>query len=326
MSQMKSMPVLDITSEATLKSCGSLPPRPGDVFICSYPKSGTTWMQNIVVTLGLRGKSFSHISQYSPFYDIDPHWEGSSFSSQFDQAFREFGRRIFNTHLRWEQLPGNQDTRYIYVVRDGKDAVHSFYQHLSHQVGGFEGSFDDFFQEWMLGKIPYGRWVDHIKSFEAATADSRVLFVRYEDMKDDLGHEVARIAAHLQIPLTTQELEDILPNFSMSSMKARKSQFQPISVEWKGSFEFIRKGTVGDSEQTFNKEKVSKFNESVQEMFPRGLPAFCCPSSSSSADGQKKCDEMKMQTENLIPQGRNMLLVFSAALLVLLPMWTLARR
>eukprot|EP00854_Cymbomonas_tetramitiformis_P008677 gene8677-10296_t len=110
-------------------------------------------------------------------------------------------------------------------------------------------------------------------------------------MKDDLGHEVARIAAHLQIPLTTQvellvprstarlmlsldyyqtvaqltsELEDILPNFSMSSMKARKSQFQPISVEWKGSFEFIRKGTVGDSEQTFNKEKVSKFNESVQ--------------------------------------------------------------
>lgn len=103
-------------------------------------------------------------------------------------------------------------------------------------------------------------------------------------MKDNLRQEVARIAAHLQIPLTTQELEDILPNFSLSSMKARKSQFQPISVEWKGNFEFIRKGAIGDSKQTFNKEKVLKFNESVQEMFPGGLPGFCCPSSSSGAE------------------------------------------
>jgi hypothetical protein len=45
------MPRLSITSLATIQKCKSLQLRPTDVFICSYPKSGTTWTQQIVVSL-----------------------------------------------------------------------------------------------------------------------------------------------------------------------------------------------------------------------------------------------------------------------------------
>jgi len=45
------MPLLSITSLATIQKCKSLRLRPTDVFICSYPKSGTTWTQQIVVSL-----------------------------------------------------------------------------------------------------------------------------------------------------------------------------------------------------------------------------------------------------------------------------------
>jgi hypothetical protein len=45
------MPLLPITSPATIEKCKSLPLRPSDVFVCSYPKSGTTWTQHIVLSL-----------------------------------------------------------------------------------------------------------------------------------------------------------------------------------------------------------------------------------------------------------------------------------
>ena len=45
------MPLLPITSVETLKKCANLPLRSDDVFICSYPKSGTTWTQHIVISL-----------------------------------------------------------------------------------------------------------------------------------------------------------------------------------------------------------------------------------------------------------------------------------
>ena len=45
------------------------------VFCCSYPKSGTTWLQNIVATLASRGAELGHISDYTPFYEADSTWE-----------------------------------------------------------------------------------------------------------------------------------------------------------------------------------------------------------------------------------------------------------
>ena len=49
------MPALPITSARTILNMKTLPVAAGDIFICSYPKSGTTWTQNIVYQLVTRG-------------------------------------------------------------------------------------------------------------------------------------------------------------------------------------------------------------------------------------------------------------------------------
>jgi hypothetical protein len=43
------MPLLPISSKETIEMCCNLELRDSDIFICSYPKSGTTWMQQYVL-------------------------------------------------------------------------------------------------------------------------------------------------------------------------------------------------------------------------------------------------------------------------------------
>ena len=88
------MPLLPVTSPSTISACRNLPLRPSDIFICSYPKSGTTWTQHhIVLTLLLAddrkykiaastdnnstAASTTHddiaYNHVSPFFEIDAH-------------------------------------------------------------------------------------------------------------------------------------------------------------------------------------------------------------------------------------------------------------
>src|SRR5215218_5290023 len=47
-------------------------PRPDDIFVVSYPKSGTTLMQMMVYQLATRGEmDFSHITIASPWFEME---------------------------------------------------------------------------------------------------------------------------------------------------------------------------------------------------------------------------------------------------------------
>jgi len=234
------MPTLTITSPQTIESCRNLILRPKDVFICSYPKSGTTWTQHIVLSLlrsmANKNKSktnrsgqtdnnndnsndddttttleYSHVSEYAPFFEVDQHWDHQQSEEEEEQQqhqsellpsiqsqHEKLGRRVFNTHLRWDMLPGRLEkeggkeegsrssspssstggrrgtAKFIYVVRSPLDVCVSFYHHLSNQQeGGYEGNFDTFFDDWIQGKIAFGSYIDHIMSFIPAFSSSQ---------------------------------------------------------------------------------------------------------------------------------------------------------
>ena len=234
--------LLPITSPSTISSCRNLPLRPSDIFICSYPKSGTTWTQHIVLTLLLADRkydiagcatnkndqdekediaSYNHVSDYAPFYEVDAHWEQQVEQQKEDTSsprmllaawirknHDRLGRRVFNTHLRWDMLPkrrevtldndnnsninqddnkvGDDDSsssneqrrpqcgKFIYITRNQIDVVASFYHHLSNQKEGtYTESFTAFVHDWMDGmKIPFGSSLHHLLSFALGFADN----------------------------------------------------------------------------------------------------------------------------------------------------------
>jgi hypothetical protein len=275
------IPLLPFTTSDVLDLCLHPPSFHGQsVFICSYPKSGTTWTQNIVYQLLSDGnRNFDHISSFSPFYEHMNTWNitDRKLHAKYDENFNQLGYRIFNTHLRSDMLPlGDEHSKFIYVIRDGRDVVTSFYHHLSNQAndgGDFRGTFREFLVEWCAGTLPYGRWVDHImdwyrfpSSDSCGDRKSSILFLRYEDMKSDFPATLVKIANHLgmeNFDVNSSFAQNILEFCSFESMKTNKAQFQPVSVEWKEGYDFMRKGKVGDWSSLFGEEEITLYNAMI---------------------------------------------------------------
>jgi hypothetical protein len=245
------------------------------IFIASYPKSGTTWMQAIVFYLITNGsnQTFDHISNFTPFYEIDQHWESNSnFLSKHRDNHAKLGINIFNTHLRFDMLPRGKSFKYIYLVRNPKDVVVSFFYHLSNQDGGFNGSFNEFLEKWCNGQIPFGRWTDHLNSWFKSGATDKILFVRYEDLHTNIKLTLLKIAKFLELNTSDEVIDLISQLVQFETMKANQLQFQPISVTWKNNFNFFRKGSIGDSKTCINDEENLMIEKMFANSFPNGLP------------------------------------------------------
>jgi hypothetical protein len=192
--------------------------------------------------------AYPHVSHYAPFFEVDQHWDGSQLIESIRANHSNLGRRVFNTHLRWDMLP--KGAKYIYLVRSPMDVCLSFHYHLTHQQeGGYNGTFDSFFSEWIAGGIAFGSWTDHVRSFTYAFKEECVLLLSYEDMLTDLPKAVSAISDFIDADVTKEEQDTLLESFSFQAMKANLAQFQPRSVSWKNDFQFLRKGVAGDSQQ-----------------------------------------------------------------------------
>jgi hypothetical protein len=246
------------------------------IFIASYPKSGTTWMQCIVYHLLTKGEkpNFDHISLFTPFFDASKTFDldKCKLKGTYDENHHQIlGRHVFNTHFAWEMLPHAENMKYIYVIRSGKDAVVSFYHHLSNQDDAdiFQGSFSEFLSMTLSGNLPYGSRERHILNWWNAyrkQESSTILFVKYENLITNLAEEVKKLIAFLNLEYTTEEINHVCQYMSFEYMKEHKQQFEPISVPWKQGFEFIRKGQIGDHKTLFSESDVQDYINATEEL------------------------------------------------------------
>lgn len=275
-------PLLPMTSSLTLQKCKSLADdlMLPTIFIASYPKSGTTWLQAIVFQiLTTGGKDFEHISFYSPFYEMDSTWSpgvDSIVNENYTENHRRIGHRVFNTHLLFEMLPQGKSMYFLYIIRSGKDVVVSFFHHLTHQEeGGYSGTFDDFFEDWCSGNIAFGKWTNHLRSWLRAllprsASSDRILLLRYDDLLSNLPSEIERISNFLGMPVEPSCAEMLSKRLEFTAMKQEIHKYQPISVTWTGGYCFLRQGITGDHRTLFDSVKLSRFQRFVEETLLRG--------------------------------------------------------
>lgn len=212
-------------------------PRPDDVFIASYPKSGTTLMQMMLYQMTTDGAmDFPHINSVSPFYE----WEIRHFNLQ---ALDVPSPRIIKTHLAYPMVP--RGVRVIYLLRDVRDVAVSAYHHFC-LITGRKADPATFASQFLEGRSLFGSWFDHAESWWPHRADDNVLFLWYEEIIADLEGTARRVADFCGFELREPELPRILERCGIDFMKRYQAKFDPrLHQVSPGDREFIRKGQAG---------------------------------------------------------------------------------
>jgi hypothetical protein len=220
--------------------------RADDIFIVTYPRSGTTWLQMIVYQLLTGGEApLDHISKFSPYFEASPDTHGT-----FEGKYR----RVFKSHLDYQQVP-HRDCRYLYVSRDVRDVVISCFNH-ERDRRAFNGTFDEFLDRFMAGDVRYGSWYSHVEAWWRNRDRLAVLFLTYEDLSLNLERNLRRIASFLEIPLDERRVPKMVEHSSFEFMKRHEQKFDPVLAPVAGWVwqpgQFIRQGKAGGFKRTLS--------------------------------------------------------------------------
>ena len=265
------------TSPELWQRLKTAPIRPDDVIICTFPRSGTTWMQYIVKLLRNGGIDDGvSLDDAVPWIDV----LGTELAQKMNypvSAENIPSPRTLKSHLPYNFMPGGpphtKTAKYIYIARNPKDVCVSWWYFNKSQIQKFTSedlslvpwdSFcTDFFEvKGMAGT--FGGWLNHVLGWWEHHNESNVLFITYESMQKNPHKTVQAIAEFLEIKDNVQELIDtVVSKMTFSSMVGNPS----VNARKKGDTAIgvvvLRKGIIGDWKNHFTKEQSEEYEEKI---------------------------------------------------------------
>jgi hypothetical protein len=219
--------------------------RDADVFLASYPRSGTTWSRfTLFEILTGRTAGFTAVNEViRPIYGT------------LGPALLPNGGRLIHTHEKYRK----EYKRAIYLVRDVRDVVASEFAYTT-ALELFQGNFDEFLKKFFCGKIsPFNPWQRHVTSWldSPIGGTSDLLVVRFEELRANPIEGFSRMAAFLGVDVSAERIEQAVRNNSLDKMK-QKERNEPRRASIKG--EFVRSGLVQGWRGKLNPEQL-KFIE-----------------------------------------------------------------
>ncbi|CEL99325.1 unnamed protein product [Vitrella brassicaformis CCMP3155] len=282
-------------------------PRDTDVIVATAYKSGTTWMQQIINSLVFKGEDppgNQAISDISPWVDMRVPPREVKMPSVEAQTHR----RVLKCHLPSDAQPIYPEVKYIYVGRDGRDAFMSLANHWKSGndnfyagINGAPGRVGPPMPRWTdFPGLDESKWFDlwltkgwstlpweedgwpfwslftNMESWWHLRGLPNVLFVHFNNLKQDLPGEMRRIAQFLQIPIDEAIFDKQVERCTFEWMKKNGDKMAPGGgAFWgkdakEGGKVFINKGTNGRWRDVLTPEQVAAY-----EAKAAALPESC---------------------------------------------------
>jgi aryl sulfotransferase len=248
-------------------------PRSGDIIVTTSYKSGTTWMQEILLHL-LHGDRdpMPTVHDVSPWVDARFHGPREALVERLEAIE---GRRFLKSHLPFDGLPYYPEARYVVVGRDARDVFMSLANHYGSYTESAYSAFnspdrpgdpfprcpDDLrtlWQDWISRgwfeweSEGYPMWSNlyHTQTYWNWRHLENLHFVHYNDMLADLESEVRRLAAFCSLEPSDEAVARTVEATTFANVRKRVEATPETEDLSKAFFEggqrtFFHKGTNG---------------------------------------------------------------------------------
>ena len=260
--------------------------RDDDIIIGTYAKAGTTWVQQIVAQFIFNGETEVPVAELSPWLDF----RLPPLEEKLPGIEAQKNRRFLKTHLPVDALVFSPKAKYIYIARDGRDVVWSFYNHHYDMNDIFYDGIkalpylgpvwerprtDDlreYFLDWFNNEgCPLWPFWENIRTWWEIRDLPNVLLMHYQDLKDDMESQMRTMAAFLDIPIDESRWEEMVHHCTFDYMKNNAALSTPLGgvIFDGGAKVFVNKGTNGRWRDTLTKEDVEAYEgRALEELGP----------------------------------------------------------
>lgn len=201
--------------------------RPDDIFSITFPKSGSTWSQEMIWLLN---NDLNYEAAKQKFLDRFPQLEidicfNGIFLNNLERLRNTPSPRHIKSHLPAGLLPQliwTVKPKIIYVTRGVKDAAVSYYHHYK-LFQNYQGSMQDFLDAFFEDEVNFSPHRGHIRDFWHMRGEEIILILSFEEMKDDTMSVLKRTAEFLGKNYSDDELRQLEKHLSFDAMKSNNA-------------------------------------------------------------------------------------------------------
>lgn len=241
-----------------------------DIFVVSFPKTGTTWVQEAVYLIGsncdFKKAKSTNLEKRFPLLEL----------TDIDNSKTNDQQRFFKSHLPYSLLPQSvrdSKCKIIYVTRNPKDTLVSmwhFYKML--KLLQYRGTLKQFMEEnFITDRITYAPFSRSVLEFWERRMEENIFFITYEELTRDLVTSIRRISEFLGKSFSENDIQKIAYHCSFQKMSANPkvnySQWKDNGFASKEQTNFMRKGKVGDWKNYLDESMNQKMDEYIERNF-----------------------------------------------------------
>jgi hypothetical protein len=231
--------------------------RPTDVFLCSYPKSGTTWVGYLLAQLLKKNAAeqlgLDSFNQYVPDINLIYTKRGS-----LAECAGLPDPRFLLCHATYQPL----FPKVVYVLRDPRDVMVSYW----HYQKLISRDFDASLLEFLNSDIWPCHWDQHVGSWLLPARHPNLVVIRYEDLHVNPLAEMLKVKQLAGANWSDQQILAAIDASRFDRMRAAEDKFGIKAKVGDPRERFIRRGKSGSWKQEMGPAELAAVEDRCGEI------------------------------------------------------------